>query len=111
MKNKDGCTIFRIEVPKKTIVDFQGEAVYEETLEDHLMYGLCEPIRVKQLSFKIDYNAFELQDGFGIEIVIFSKNVEDDLINENSIEDRLRKGLIISRLKYGEWVHVYNDSN
>tara|TARA_B110000046_G_scaffold184260_1_gene222307 strand:+ start:1840 stop:1968 length:129 start_codon:yes stop_codon:yes gene_type:complete len=34
MKNKDGCTVFRIEVPKKTIVDFQGEVVYEETLED-----------------------------------------------------------------------------
>jgi len=101
---------FRFKIPFRTIANFQEEGMYEETLEDHFRYSICEPIRQKNIQHEFDFHAFDVPEGFGMELKVQSDNFDIDSIIKNLVKMGFRLGLIVTKYSDGSWIDLYNDS-
>ncbi len=108
--NKNNEKRVRFSIPTKTIYDFQGEAMYEETLEDHFRLIICEELLRKAVNFHFDYHAFEVANGFGTELRYEGMDIDLKNVIINLIKNKFRLGLIVQKLERGYWLEVYNDS-
>ncbi len=90
--NNQELNIYRFEIPFRTIANFQGEGMYEETLEDHFRSAICEP-------YKFNFHAFDVPNGFGMEFII-----------KKLVEMGFRLGLIVTKYSNKKWIDLYNDS-
>ncbi|NOQ73611.1 MAG: hypothetical protein GQ574_16515 [Crocinitomix sp.] len=111
MTKNDYSTTYRFKIPWKTVVEYQGEDCYEETLEDHFRPILCEPMRQKGFAYKFNFNAFHVKDGVGMELIIYNEEIDNAIIIENGIRTGLLNGLIITKLNYEKWEEIYNATN
>ncbi|HEY0681635.1 MAG TPA: hypothetical protein VGD45_04855 [Steroidobacter sp.] len=102
-------TTFRIQIPETTVYGFQGEGCYEETLEDHVMYSIVQPLREQYIQFEFTFHAFDVKDGFGMELRVDGSRLEGFSIVDR-LEERLRSGVVVTQLQYGRWVVVHDDS-
>lgn len=108
--NKQKEIKFRFKIPFRTIANFQGEGMYEETLEDHFRYSICEPIRQKNIEYEFDFHAFDVPEGFGMELKTQSDDFDMDSIIKKLVEMRFRLGLNVTKYSNGQWIDLYNDS-
>lgn len=107
MKNE---RLVRFSIPLKTIFDFQGEDMYEETLEDHFRLIVCDELLRNHVSFQFDYNAFKVKDGFGIELKYQGPDIDLIIVIQKLFKHKFRLGLIVQKFDKGKWIEVYNDS-
>lgn len=100
----------RFSIPTKTIFNFQGEAMYEETLEDHFRLIICEELLRKNIKFDFNYHAFEVKNGFGTQLQYEGMDIDLKNIIKNLIKNKLQLGLVIQQFEKGHWVEKYNDA-
>ncbi|MEC3907437.1 hypothetical protein VOI54_10435 [Tamlana sp. 2201CG12-4] len=109
--NKNNEKILRFSIPVRTIYNFQGEGMYEETLEDHFKLIICEELLNENIDFSFNYHAFDIKDGFGTELKYIGKQIDLKKVILNLIKNKFRLGLIVQRLDRGNWIEIYNDSH
>jgi hypothetical protein len=102
---------FRFSIPTKTIYNFQGEGMYEETLEDHFRLIICDELLRKNRNFHFEYFAFEVKDGFGTELTYTGEDIDIKKVIQNLIKNRLRLGLVVQKFENGYFIEVYNDAH
>ncbi|WP_298508942.1 hypothetical protein [uncultured Kordia sp.] len=107
--NKENKKRLRFSIPTRTIFNFQGEGMYEETLEDHFRLIICEELLRKNIKFAFNYHAFEVKGGFGTELQYEGMDIDLKSIVQNLIKNKLRLGLIVQKIENGHWVEKYND--
>ncbi|MEO9533380.1 MAG: hypothetical protein ABJG68_10605 [Crocinitomicaceae bacterium] len=101
--------IYRLQIPVKTIFDFQGEGMYEETLENHFVYCIIKSLEEKAIDYKVDYHTFEAENEFCIELRLNIARFEEEIIVRNVKNEGLLNGLIVKKLEYGNWIEIYNN--
>ncbi len=101
---------YRLEIPVKTIYQFQGEFFYEETLEEHFMLCIWAPLHENFIQYDFDYHAFEPKDAFGIELRVDGSRFDESSIVRNLTKEGLTKGLVVTKLEWGVWKEIYNDN-
>ncbi|NME71075.1 hypothetical protein [Flammeovirga aprica] len=102
--------VLRFSIPIRTIYNFQGEGMYEETLEDHFRLIICEELIRKSIKHNFDYHAFEVKDGFGTELHYFGIDINLNVVIQNLIKNKFRLGLNVQKFENGYWVEKYNDA-
>lgn len=107
----DQTNCIRFSIPAQTAYNFQGEGMFEETLEDHFCAIISAELLHKNVPFNIDYNDFEVTDGFGIAL----RYNGEDCINLKKViqqlfKSKFRLGLIVQKLTHGYWTEIYNDA-
>lgn len=108
--NKKNKQSIRFSIPNRTIYNFQGEGMYEDTLEDHFRLIICEELLRKNIKFDFNYHAFEVKDGFGTELQYEGIDINLRSIIQNLVKNKFRLGLIVQKFEKGYWVEKYNDS-
>jgi len=101
---------YRILIPKKTVYAFQGEGMYEETLEDEFVHPVLSSLIVDYVEHNFEYNAFEAEDTFGMELRVDSSRFNDTRLIELLEGTGLVQGLILWRCEYGKWLKIYDSS-
>lgn len=100
----------RFSIPMRTIFNYQGEGMYEETLEDHFRLIICEELLRNNIAFDFIYHAFEVEDGFGTELQYVGTDIDLKRIIQKLIANKFRLGLTVHEFEEGHWIEKYNDS-
>lgn len=100
----------RFSIPVKTIFDFQGEGMYEETLEDNFRLIICEELLRKNIMFDFNYYAFEVENGFGTELQYEGMDIDLRNVIQTLIKNKFRLGLVVQKFENGCWIEKYNDA-
>ncbi len=108
--NKENKKNLRFSIPMRTIFDFQGEGMYEETLEDHFRLIICDELLRKNIKFDFNYHAFEVKNGFGTELQYEGTDIDLRNVIQNLIQNKFRLGLVVQKFENGYWTEKYNDS-
>ncbi|TCI90613.1 hypothetical protein [Tenacibaculum sp. M341] len=108
--NKENKKNLRFSIPMRTIFDFQGEGMYEETLEDHFRLIICDELLRKNIKFDFNYHTFEVKDGFGTELQYEGTDIDLRNVIQNLIQNKFRLGLVVQKFENGYWTEKYNDS-
>ncbi len=108
--HKENKKSLRFSIPTRTVFNFQGEGMHEETLEDHFKLIICEELLRKNIEFDFNYHAFEVKDGFGTELKYKGIDIDLTSVIQNLNKNKLRLGLIVQKFEDGYWVEKYNDS-
>ncbi|WP_299890694.1 hypothetical protein [uncultured Lacinutrix sp.] len=108
--SKENIKSLRFSIPTRTIFNFQGEEMYEETLEDYFKLIICEELLRKSIWFDFNYHAFEVKDGFGTELKYKGMDIDLTIVIQKLIKSKLRLGLIVQKFEDGYWIEKYNDA-
>ncbi len=102
--------VYTLSILAQTIYEFQGIGSYEETLEDHFRYALCEPLRASGIKYEFNFLESDRNDRFEMEF-----RVDGSLFDGSSIPLILKKadlifGLLVQKGEGDSRAEIYNDA-